>query len=93
MYGKLKSTKFIEMQYRDKSGVNNPQYIVIKSADTIAKLTKLVYVYNALDMSLVGIFSTVNAAKQMGIGKDTLSKYLSSGLPFKGKIYSRTQLH
>jgi hypothetical protein len=86
MYGKLKSTKFIEMQYRDKSGVNNPQY-------TIAKLTKLVYVYNALDMSLVGIFSTVNAAKQMGIGKDTLSKYLSSGLPFKGKIYSRTQLH
>jgi hypothetical protein len=41
------SPEFIEMQKRNKIGVNNPQFGVIKSSDTIEKLTKLVYVYNS----------------------------------------------
>jgi hypothetical protein len=50
MFGREKSKEFIEMQTRDKSGSNNPLYGKIKSASTIAKLTKLVYVYNSEDM-------------------------------------------
>jgi hypothetical protein len=34
------------MQVRSKAGINNPQYGVKKSTSTIAKLTKLVYVYD-----------------------------------------------
>jgi len=43
----------------NKIGVNNPQFGVIKSSDTIAKLTKLVYVYNSVDVSYIGSYSTV----------------------------------
>jgi len=93
MTGKTFSSAFINMQSRDKTGKNNPQYGVIKSAATIAKLTKLIYVYNSLDMSYIGSYPTVKCSKEFGIGKDTLSKYLLSGLPFKGKIFSRIKLH
>lgn len=62
------------MQTRDKSGSNNPLYGKIKSALTIAKLTKLVYVYNGReDMSFIGEYSTVNCSKLFNMGKDTLN--------------------
>lgn len=64
-----------------------------KSPTTLAKLTKLVYVYKSEDMSLIGAYPTVECFKKFNIGKDTLSKYLRSGLPYKGKIYTRTKLH
>lgn len=51
------------------------------------------YVYNYEDLSIIGSYSTVDCAKTFKIGKDTLSKYIKSGLPFKGKLYSRTKLH
>jgi hypothetical protein len=95
MYGKVKSIEFTAMQYRDKSGPNNPQFGVTKSAETIAKLTKLVFVYDSSNMSPVGNplgYSTVNCAKVFGIGKDTLTKYLANGLPFKGNLYRRTKV-
>jgi group I intron endonuclease len=93
MFAKNKSPEFIKMQIRDKSGINNPQYRVVKTPETIAKLTKLVYVYNFLDMSLIGQFSTVNCLKEFKMGTDTLKKYIINGLPFKGKIFSRKKLH
>ena len=49
--------------------------------------------YNSEDMNYIGSFPTVVCSKTFKIGKDTLSKYIKSGLPFKGKIYSRTKLH
>ena len=61
----------------------------VNGAPTIAKITKLVYVYNCLDMSLIGEFSTVNCSKHFKIGKDTLTKYIKNGVPYKGKIFSR----
>jgi len=66
-----------------------------KSAITLAKITKLVYVYNAENMSFIGAYHTVpgECTKTFKIGKGTLSKYLKSGLPYKGKIYSRIELH
>ena len=94
------------MQHRDKKGVNNPYFGKIKSLETIAKLTKLVYVYNSLDLSYIGEFSTTNCSKHYNMGKDTLTKYIKNGLPFspapcpvrdgiggKGKIFSLKKLH
>ena len=93
MFGREKSKEFLEMQTKDRSGINNPLYGKIKSASTIAKLTKLVYVYNSEDMSFIGEFSTVNCSKEFNMGKDTLSKYIKNGLSFKGKIFSKNKLH
>ena len=89
MYAK----EFIEMQNRDRSGSKNPLFGKTKSPSTIDKITKLVYVYNCLDMSLIGEFSTLNCSKIFKIGKDTLTKYIKSGLPYKGKIFSRIKLY
>jgi group I intron endonuclease len=81
MFGRDKSKEFLEMQIRDKFGSNNPQYGLIKSQETIAKLTKWVYVYDHSDMSYIGQFSTTNCSKEFKMGKDTLTKYLNKGLP------------
>lgn len=81
------------MQKRDKTGINNPLFGIKKSAKTLAKLIKPVYVYIAEDLSFIGVYSTVECSKTFKLAKDTLTKYLKSGLPYKGKIYSRTKLH
>jgi hypothetical protein len=72
---------------------NNKISPLPKGGDIIAKLTKLVYVYNSLDMSFIGEFSTINCSKEFKMGKDTLTKYIKNGLPYKGKIFSRNKLH
>nr|YP_009690284.1 hypothetical protein Fomme_000066 [Fomitiporia mediterranea]QEG57064.1 hypothetical protein Fomme_000066 [Fomitiporia mediterranea] len=92
MYGRIKSKEFLEMQIKDKKGTNNPLFGTKKSPLTIANLTKLIYVYNYLDLSLIGVFSTVECSKQFQMGKDTLKKYINSGLPYKGKLFTRTKI-
>ena len=81
------------MKTRNKKGINNPLFGKIKSALTLTKLYKQIYVYKADDNTLLGVYPTVECSKTFKIGKDTLSKYLKSGLPYKGKIYSRIKLH
>jgi group I intron endonuclease len=88
MFGKIFSEEFVAMQKRNKIGKNNPQFGITKSPTTIAKLTKLVYVYNSVDKTFLGSYSTVQCANEFKMGKDTLAKYLLNGLPFKGKIFS-----
>jgi hypothetical protein len=92
MYGKTLSPKIIELQTRDRKGINNPMFGQIKSPATIANIHKLVYVYEADTIKFIGVFSTVECAKQFQMGKDTLTKYLNNKVPFKGKIFSRVQL-
>lgn len=82
MSGKQFSPEFLHMQTRNKAGINNPNYGVKKSTTTLAKIIKLVYVYNSEDMNYIGSFPTVVCSKTFKIGKDTLSKYIKSGLPF-----------
>ena len=65
MYGKTFSPEFISMQKRDKKGINNPMYGIKKSSATIAKLQKLVYVYEAETLKNIGVFSTV--IRRMGV--------------------------
>lgn len=86
------TTEFVLMKTKDRKGKNNPMFGVVKSPATRAKLQKLVYVYEAETLKKIGVFSTVNCSKQFKLGKDTLTKYLNSKLPFKGKIFSRVQL-
>jgi hypothetical protein len=80
------------MQVRNKKGKNNPNYGIIKNPETICKRTKLVYVYDYTTRNLNGYFSTVQCSKEFKMGKDTLTKYLNNGLPFKGKLFSRIKL-
>ncbi len=95
MSGKQFSPEFLYMQTRNKAGINNPNFGVKNSNATLAKIIKLVYIYNSEDMIYIGSFPTVVCSKIFKIGKDTRkrTKYIKSGLPFKGKIYSRTKLH
>lgn len=92
MFGKAFSAEFIAMQTYNKKGSNNPMFGIEKSPATIVKLKKLVYVYEAETRKLIGVFSTVECSKHFKMGKDTLTKYLKSNSPFKGKIFSRVQL-
>jgi hypothetical protein len=80
------------MQFKNKKVSNNPLFGKIQSPTTLTQITKTVYVYNCLDMSLIGKFSTVNCSKYFKMGKDTLTKYIKNGLPYKGKIFSREKL-
>lgn len=93
MYGRIKSKEFLEIQTKDKSGSNNPLFGKTKSFSTLAKITKLVYVYNSLEMSFIGEFPTVQCVKHFKIGKETLTKYIKNNLPYKGQIFSRHKLH
>ena len=92
MFGKTFSPEFLEMQNKDKKGINNPMYGVIKSEATIAKLQKLSYVYEAETKNLINVLPTVECIKQFKIGKATLYKYLNTNIPYKGKIFSHVQL-
>jgi hypothetical protein len=65
----------------------------IKTMVTIQKLIKPVHVYDSTTKEYLGEYSTVNCSKQFNMGKDTLTKYIKKGLPFKGKLFSRKKLH
>lgn len=92
MFGKTFSPEFLEMQSRDKKGKNNPMYDLIKSEATIAKLKKLIYVYDAETKNLINVLPTVECIKHFKIGKATLYKYLNTNISYKGKIFSHVQL-
>lgn len=81
------------MQKKNKMGVNNPNYGNNKSALTLSKIIKLVYVYNSKNLSYLGSYSTVECSKVFKIGKDTLQKYILLGKSYKDKLFTRTKLH
>lgn len=92
MYGRELSPEFIAQQTRDKTGANNPQYGVVKSEETVRKLTKYVYVYDANTLEFIGKYGTVECLNTFRIGKDTLPKLLASGKAHKNMLFRRTQL-
>jgi hypothetical protein len=83
------SPEFIEAQKRDKSGANNPQFGVVKSAATIAKLTKLVHVYKADSLAYLGGYKTIDCFTEFKIGKDTLTKRIIDGKAHNSFIFTR----
>lgn len=87
MFGREPSKEFLYQQSRDKFGSNNPQYGVVKSQETINKLTKLVYVYDANTKKFIGRYPTVRCKKEFNIGYDTLKKYIQNGKVYKGMLF------
>jgi len=57
------------LQTRNKVGINNPNFGGKKSTATLAKLIKLVYVYNSEDLNYIGSFPTVICSKTFKIGR------------------------
>lgn len=92
LYGKPFSTEFLIQQKVNREGPNNPMFGVTKSPETIAKLQKWIYVYDYDTKEFLGSYTTVECSKKFKMGKDTLTKYLASGLPFKNKLFSRVKL-
>lgn len=72
MYGL--SPFFSHMQTKAKKGSLNPSFGKDPSAETIAKLTKLIYVYKATDpVELIGVYPTVEWIKKFKMGKDMIN--------------------
>ena len=92
MYGKNLSREFIEVQKRDRKGINNPMYGVEKSESTLKKLQKLIYVYDSETKVLLLKLPTVECVKHLKMGKDTLYKYINKKIPYKGKLFSHVPL-
>lgn len=89
MFGRTYSPEFLAWQKADKRGPNNPQWGVIKKLETVAKLTKLVYVFDASSGEQLGKYSTVICKKTYKIGYDTLKRCIETGETYKGKIFTR----
>jgi group I intron endonuclease len=92
MFGKTFSPEFLNMQIKNKKGLNNPMFGIKKSKATIVKLQKLVYVYEAETLKFLGAYPIVKCSKEFKMGKDTLTKYINTNKPFKGKIFSHVEL-
>jgi hypothetical protein len=59
MFNKPKSKEFIEQMFRDKTGAN---VWVTKSPETLAKLSKKVYVYDSNTKELVYCYDSYKSA-------------------------------
>lgn len=69
MFNKEKSPEFIAHMNKDRSGVaNNPMYGKAKSEETLAKLSKMVWVYDVVrsnkNSKLLGVFPTVMCTRK-----------------------------
>lgn len=91
--GRTFSPEFLAMQKADRTGAKNSQFGVKKSAATLAKITKLVYVYKYDTMEFLGEYPTVICKKEFNVGYDTLKKYIANSQPFKNKLFSLKKLH
>lgn len=63
MFNKAKSIEFIEQMNKDKSGDKNPMYGKKHSPETLEKIRKKVYVYNAETKILEKEFVSIKEAK------------------------------
>ncbi|KAN0036248.1 hypothetical protein ACTA71_009076 [Dictyostelium dimigraforme] len=90
MYNREKSPEFIYQQTRDKSGSNNPRYGVTMTAETIKKLIKKIYVYDAVTKAYVGEYSTIKLMKVYKVDSRTIKKKF--GQPYKIFIFSDIKL-
>lgn len=53
----------------------------------------MVYVYDFETKNFISSYSTVQCSKEFKMGKDILTKYIKSGLPYKNKLFSKIKLH
>lgn len=91
MAGKAKSEAFVAQQTKDKFGPNNPMFGKLKTEETLAKIRKMIFVYDVTDNNkLLGIYPTVVCTRTFHIGYETLTQRLLDGKIHKGKyLFSR----
>ena len=62
--------------YKDKTGSNNPMFGKPKSEETLAKMSKKIYVYDS-NKEFIICYAGVNlAVKDLHIAAETIKKYL-----------------
>ena len=88
MYGKEKSPEFLAHMMKDRYGANNPQFGKVRSEEHRKKLSRLIYVYDASDdYKLIGVYGSVECAKELKIGLETIKKRMETGSIYRGKYF------
>lgn len=88
MYNKIKSDAFIAQQTRDKSGENNPMFGKTKPEQTLAKLRKMIFVYDVTqDYKLLGVYPTVMCTRLFKLCNNTLKKRVNNKEIHNGKYF------
>lgn len=88
MYNKIKSYAFIAQQTRDKLGENNPMFGKTKSEQTLAKLRKMIFVYDVTqDYKLLGVYPTVMCTRLFKLCNNTLKKRINNKEIHNGKYF------
>lgn len=88
MYNKIKSDAFISQQIRDKSGENNPMFGITKSEQTLAKLRKMIFVYDVTqNYKLLGVYPTVMCTRLFKLCNNTLKKRVNNKEIHNGKYF------
>lgn len=88
MFNKIKSEAFIAQQIRDKSGENNPMFGKTKSEQTLAKLRKMIFVYDVTqNYKLLGVYPTVMCTRLFKLCNNTLRKRIDNQEIHNGKYF------
>jgi len=88
MYNKIKSDAFIAQQIIDKSGENNPMFGKTKSEQTLAKLRKMIFVYDVTqNYKLLGVYPTVMCTRLFKLCNNTLKKRINNKEIHNGKYF------
>ena len=88
MYNRIKSDAFISQQIRDKSGINNPMFGKTKSEQTLAKLRKMIFVYDVTqNYKLLGVYPTVMCTRLFKLCNNTLKKRINNKEIHNGKYF------
>lgn len=89
MFGKPKSPEFIYWATRDRKGANNPMFGKPKSIETLNKVRKPVYYFDAESKLLLGKYDGfIVASEKTGIAKTTLKRYMDNNKVYKGILFS-----
>ncbi len=88
MYNKIKSEAFIAQQIRDKSGERNPMFGKTKPEQTLAKLRKMIFVYDVTqNYKLLGVYPTVMCTRLFKLCNNTLKKRINNKEIHNGKYF------
>jgi len=79
--------------FKDKTGANNPMFGKPKSPETLAKLSKKVYVYDSNTKELIKCYDSYKSAvKNLSVSYETIKKYLDTAIAYKNKLFYSKKL-
>lgn len=77
-----------------RSGSRSPRFGIKHTEESRVKMgSKYIYVYDASTNQLISTYLGLReASKMLRMSNNTISKHIASGLPYKGKIFSRSPI-